>query len=79
LARRFAYVGDAPAEYAATDLPPGVDPWAALADSDDPATSALAAYIGLRRFVGRRGFEAAPESACRPGNSRKARERGPFC
>jgi len=32
------------AEYAATDLPPGVDPWAALADSDDPATSALARW-----------------------------------
>jgi hypothetical protein len=32
------------AEYAAQDLPPGVDPWAALADSDDPATSALARW-----------------------------------
>jgi hypothetical protein len=32
------------AEYAGTDLPPGVDPWAALADSDDPATSALARW-----------------------------------
>jgi hypothetical protein len=32
------------AEYAATDLPPGVDPWAALADSDDPATAALARW-----------------------------------
>jgi hypothetical protein len=32
------------AEYAAADLPPGVDPWAALADSDDPATSALARW-----------------------------------
>jgi hypothetical protein len=32
------------AEYAATDLPPAVDPWAALADSDDPATSALAKW-----------------------------------
>ena len=32
------------AEYAATDLPPGVDPWAALADSDDPATAALAKW-----------------------------------
>ena len=32
------------AEYAATDLPPGVDPWAALADSEDPATSALARW-----------------------------------
>lgn len=33
------------AEYAATDLPPAVDPWAALADSDDPATSALARWF----------------------------------
>jgi len=32
------------AAYAAEDLPPGVDPWAALADSDDPATSALARW-----------------------------------
>jgi hypothetical protein len=32
------------AEYNATDLPPGVDPWAALADSDDPATAALARW-----------------------------------
>ena len=32
------------AEYAGTDLPPGVDPWAALADSDDPATAALAKW-----------------------------------
>jgi len=32
------------AAYAAEDLPPGVDPWAALADSDDPATSALAKW-----------------------------------
>jgi hypothetical protein len=32
------------AEYAGTDLPPGVDPWAALADSDDPATSTLARW-----------------------------------
>ena len=32
------------AEYSATDLPPGVDPWAALADSDDPATAALARW-----------------------------------
>jgi hypothetical protein len=32
------------AEYAATDLPPGADPWAALADSDDPATAALAKW-----------------------------------
>ncbi len=32
------------AAYAAEDLPPGVDPWAALADSDDPAASALAKW-----------------------------------
>jgi hypothetical protein len=32
------------AEYAGVDLPPGVDPWAALADSEDPATSALARW-----------------------------------
>jgi hypothetical protein len=32
------------AEYAGADLPPGVDPWAALADSDDPATAALAKW-----------------------------------
>ncbi|MDT5031190.1 MAG: hypothetical protein QOC94_1361 [Actinoplanes sp.] len=32
------------ADYAGTQLPPGVDPWAALADSDDPATSALAKW-----------------------------------
>ena len=32
------------AEYNATDLPPGEDPWAALADSDDPATAALARW-----------------------------------
>jgi hypothetical protein len=32
------------AAYAAEDLPPGVDPWAALADSEDPATSALARW-----------------------------------
>jgi len=32
------------AEYNATDLPPGDDPWAALADSDDPATAALAKW-----------------------------------
>jgi hypothetical protein len=32
------------AEYAGTDLPPGVDPWAALAESEDPATSALARW-----------------------------------
>ncbi|GAA2632675.1 hypothetical protein [Paractinoplanes durhamensis] len=32
------------AEYAATDLPPGADPWAHLAGSDDPATAALAKW-----------------------------------
>ena len=32
------------AAYAATDLPPGADPWATLADSDDPATAALARW-----------------------------------
>jgi hypothetical protein len=32
------------AEYAGTDLPPGVDPWAALADSEDPATANLARW-----------------------------------
>jgi hypothetical protein len=32
------------AEYAGADLPPGADPWAALADSDDPATAALAKW-----------------------------------
>ncbi|WP_433384796.1 hypothetical protein ACQPZX_24445 [Actinoplanes sp. CA-142083] len=32
------------AEYAGTDLPPGADPWAVLADSDDPATAALAKW-----------------------------------
>jgi hypothetical protein len=32
------------AEYAATDLPPGADPWAALADSEDPATANLARW-----------------------------------
>jgi hypothetical protein len=32
------------AAYAAQDLPPGVDPWAELAGSDDPATSALARW-----------------------------------
>jgi hypothetical protein len=32
------------AEYAGADLPPGADPWAALADSEDPATSALARW-----------------------------------
>ena len=34
------------AEYAAEDLPPGADPWAALAGSEDPATSALARFWG---------------------------------
>jgi hypothetical protein len=34
------------AEYAATDLPPGADPWAALTASDDPATGALARWWG---------------------------------
>ncbi|AGZ42544.1 hypothetical protein [Actinoplanes friuliensis] len=32
------------AAYAGEDLPPGEDPWAALADSDDPATSTLAKW-----------------------------------
>lgn len=32
------------AEYAAVDLPEAQDPWAALADSDDPATSTLAKW-----------------------------------
>jgi hypothetical protein len=32
------------AAYAETELPPAVDPWAALAASDDPATSALARF-----------------------------------
>ena len=32
------------AAYAAEDLPPGADPWAALADSEDPATSTLARW-----------------------------------
>ncbi|GIM94932.1 hypothetical protein [Paractinoplanes toevensis] len=32
------------AEYAGTDLPPGTDPWATLAESDDPATAALAKW-----------------------------------
>jgi hypothetical protein len=32
------------AEYAAADLPPGADPWATLAGSDDPATAALARW-----------------------------------
>jgi hypothetical protein len=40
-----ATVGSAElAAYAATELPPAVDPWAALAASDDPATSALATF-----------------------------------
>jgi hypothetical protein len=32
------------AEYAGTELPPGADPWATLADSDDPATANLARW-----------------------------------
>ena len=32
------------AEYSATDLPEGADPWTVLADSDDPATAALARW-----------------------------------
>jgi hypothetical protein len=32
------------AGYAAADLPPGADPWAALEASDDPATAALARF-----------------------------------
>ncbi len=32
------------AAHAATDLPPGADPWAALETSDDPATAALARF-----------------------------------
>ncbi|SNY44982.1 hypothetical protein [Paractinoplanes atraurantiacus] len=32
------------ADYAGEQLPPGVDPWAALADSEDPATSTLARW-----------------------------------
>ncbi|GGQ60422.1 hypothetical protein [Couchioplanes azureus] len=32
------------AAYAAEDLPPGADPWAALAGSEDPATAALARW-----------------------------------
>jgi hypothetical protein len=33
------------AEYAGTEIPPGADPWAVLADSDDPATSTLARFF----------------------------------
>ncbi|MFI6761370.1 hypothetical protein ACIBF5_19755 [Micromonospora sp. NPDC050417] len=36
------------AGYAAQELPPDVDPWAVLADSEDPATSALARFWGQR-------------------------------
>lgn len=32
------------AEYAGTEIPPGADPWAVLAASDDPATSTLARF-----------------------------------
>ncbi|GAB2572185.1 hypothetical protein Aab01nite_03540 [Paractinoplanes abujensis] len=32
------------AEYAGVDLPPAQDPWAALADAEDPATSSLARW-----------------------------------
>jgi hypothetical protein len=32
------------AAYAGTELPPGADPWATLAASDDPATAALARW-----------------------------------
>jgi hypothetical protein len=32
------------AEYAGEPIPPGADPWAALADSEDPATAALARW-----------------------------------
>ncbi|GLY95113.1 hypothetical protein [Actinoplanes sp. NBRC 103695] len=32
------------AAYAAEELPPGADPWATLAASEDPATAALAEY-----------------------------------
>ena len=34
------------AGYAATELPPDTDPWAALAASEDPATSTLARFWG---------------------------------
>ncbi|MEV4627202.1 hypothetical protein AB0J90_13015 [Micromonospora sp. NPDC049523] len=34
------------AGYAAEEVPPGEDPWTALAASDDPATSALARFWG---------------------------------
>ncbi|WP_329110557.1 hypothetical protein OG792_16335 [Micromonospora sp. NBC_01699] len=36
------------AGYAAEEVPPGVDPWTALAGSDDPATGALARFWGTR-------------------------------
>jgi hypothetical protein len=36
-------------EYASEELPPGVDPWEALAASDDPATSTLARFWDPRR------------------------------
>ncbi|MFF5077735.1 hypothetical protein ACFY36_11825 [Actinoplanes sp. NPDC000266] len=32
------------ADYAGEELPPGVDPWAALSESEDPATSTLARW-----------------------------------
>ncbi|XVU30289.1 hypothetical protein ACQPZJ_25330 [Actinoplanes sp. CA-054009] len=32
------------ADYAGEQLPPGVDPWAALSESEDPATSTLARW-----------------------------------
>jgi hypothetical protein len=37
------------AEYAGADLPPAADPWAVLADSEDPATSALARWWSGRQ------------------------------
>ncbi|MDG4831060.1 hypothetical protein O7627_17340 [Solwaraspora sp. WMMD1047] len=37
------------AEYASEELPPDVDPWQALAASDDPATSTLARFWDPRR------------------------------